>query len=637
MHTTFTGMARSYIRLGLEKQVPATGLGIFRILFGLVVLQEVFFLIYFRHFIYDPIPFLDQASPVLHLYLVFWAIAAGCITFGYHTRIAAVANYLFWVTFVGFTAMWQDFDGGFDQFMIGSSLFLIFLPANRALSFDALRDKLKFSRPGLGYKPPTTVPVLAYYLPLAVLMGFLYFDAAIHKLSAPFWLNGMGSWLPPTMPYYMSPLDMSRLLNLHSAESIIGYTLIVFQFAFLPLFWFKRARVPLLLIGLSFHTGIVLSLNIYPFGFGMLVHYALLVPFSWWRNIHAFFAFKNPPLTVFYDQECPLCRRTVIIINHFDILNAVDFKGLQEHARHYPALDSIPEQTLLTDIYALDRNNRLYSGVDTYIRILLAMRTTALFGAVLTLPGILQLARLFYRRVADNRSRTGCNDLCLPTLSGANDPPPVSLARIAGRLSRLMIVVCLLQLNSTLHFGLFYRLNGGHASSEAGQIVEAASNAILLLSHSFTGITPHALYMHDHFQGYNHILGITYIDEQGVERWLPFVNEEGRIVTPNWGRIQSMWANVAVTRQIDLKRLEKGLMRVTAFWGTEIGLNLEKTRFKLKVKEIRVPMDWEYDLRHYNLQQPWTDLGAVSWKNGDMRLDIPDSSLARQLGIAAPK
>jgi predicted DCC family thiol-disulfide oxidoreductase YuxK len=633
MRTTLAGMARSYIRAGLEKQVPATGLGIFRILFGLVVLQEIVFLIYFRHFIYDPIPFQDQASPVVHLFLGFWAIAAGCITLGYHTRFAAIANYLLWVTFVGFTAMWQDFDGGFDQFMIGSSLFLIFLPADRALSLDTLRARLKYSRPGQNYIPPSQVSVLAYYLPLAILMGFLYFDAAIHKLSAPFWLNGMGSWLPPTMPYYMSPLDMSRLLNQQWAERIIGYTLIAFQFAFLPLFWFKRWRVPLLLIGLSFHTGIVLSLNIYPFGFGMLVHYALLVPFAWWRNIHAFFAFPAPILTVFYDQECPLCQRTAIIIRHFDVLDAVDFKGLQDHARQYSALDAIPEQTLLTDIYALDRNQRLYTGVDTYIQILLAMRTTALPGAILGLPGIRHLARLCYRRIADNRTR-GCNTQCLP-VQAENAPQLAagSYARVAGRLSRLMIVICLLQLNSTLHFGLFYRLNGGHASSEAGQIVEAASNAILLLSHSFTGITPHALYMHDHFQGYNHILGITYIDDLDNERWLPFVNEEGRIVTPNWGRIQSMWANVAVTRQIDLKRLDKGLMRVTAFWGTEIGLNLEKTRFKLKVKEIRVPMDWEPDLRHYNLRQPWTDLGSVTWKNGKMQMDIPDSALARQLGL----
>jgi predicted DCC family thiol-disulfide oxidoreductase YuxK len=636
MRITLAGTVRSYIRSGLETQAPATGLGIFRILFGLVVLQEIVFLIYFRHFIYDPIPFLDQASPVVHLFLGFWAIAAGCIILGYHTRFAAIANYLLWVTFVGFTAMWQDFDGGFDQFMIGSSLFMIFLPADRALSLDTLRAKLKYSRPGHFHSPPTQVSVLAYYLPLAILMGFLYFDAAIHKLSAPFWLNGMGSWLPPTMPYYMSPLDMSWLLNRHWAESIIGYTLIAFQFAFLPLFWFKRARVPLLLIGLSFHIGIVLSLNIYPFGFGMLVHYALLVPFAWWRNIHAFFAFSVPILTVFYDQECPLCQRTAIIVHHFDVLGAIDFKGLQENARHYPALDAIPEQTLLTDIYALDRNKRLYAGVDTYIRILLAMRTTAPAGAILALPGIRHLARLCYRRIADKRTRVGCNEQCLPAMPGANTPPALPYARAAGRLSRLMIIVCLLQLNSTLHFGLFYRLNEGHAGSEAGQIAEAASNAILLLSHSFTGITPHALYMHDHFQGYNHILGITYIDERGEERWLPFVNEEGRIVTPNWGRIQSMWANVAVTRHIDLKRLDKGLMRVTAFWGTETGLNLEKTRFKLKVKEIRVPMDWEYDLRHYNLRQPWTDLGAVTWKNGKMQLDIPDSPLAQQLGLVSP-
>ena len=534
---------RSLLSRGLEKQVPATGLGVFRILFGLVALQEILFLLYFRHFIFDPIPFIEQASPVVHLFLAFWAAVALCLSIGYRTRAAAVANYLLWVIFVGFTPLWQDFDGGFDQFMIGSSFFLIFLPADRALSIDNLRKKLKYSAPGFRYQPPATVSVLSYYVPLAVLMGLLYLDAGIHKLSAEFWLNGMGSWLPPTMPYYMSGLDMSWLLNNKPAEQVIGYTLIVFQFAFLPLFWFRGFRTVLLLIGISFHTGIILSLNIYPFGFGMLVHYALLVPFSWWRGMGGLIKQRCPTITVFYDQECPLCNRTALIIEHFDIIGAVAFKGLQTHARKYPQLDHIEDVRLLKDIYALDGRKRLYEGLDTYIRILQAMGYPAPAAWLMRVPGFYQIGKLVYRRIADNRARIACDLSCAaPAIRPEDDPLLQVYAHYAGsprqranRIAKFLVLVLVLQLNSTIHFGIVYRLNDGHAISEGGQLLEAASNAVLLLSHTFLGITPHALYMHDHFQGYTKILAVTYRDATGQERWLPFVNEERTHHRPKLG------------------------------------------------------------------------------------------------------
>jgi hypothetical protein len=52
---------------------------------------------------------------------------------------------------------------------------------------------------------------------------------------------------------------MRWLLENEWLERVIGYSLITFQFLFLPLFWFRWARVPLLLTGVSFHIGIILS------------------------------------------------------------------------------------------------------------------------------------------------------------------------------------------------------------------------------------------------------------------------------------------------------------------------------------------------------------------------------------------
>ena len=610
-------LLRELIQQGLAKSVPATGLGVFRFLVGLVILQEVFYLLYFRHLIFDRVPFVEQASPVVDLFLSLWALVGACLALGLYTRLVVVVNYLLWLVFVGFTPMWLDFDGGFDQMMTGISFFLLFLPAERGFSLDNLRFKLNYSAPGRHYQPNTSVSVLCYLLPVAIVMGLLYLDAGIHKLSAEFWRNGMGSWLPPTHPYYMSPLNLRWLMENEGLERVIGYSLIAFQFLFLPLLWFRWARVPLLLIGVSFHVGIVLSLNIYQFGFGMLAPYALMVPFSCWKALRL----KAATLTVYYDGLCPLCNRTVIILSHFDVFGAVAFKDLQAHAKDCRALDAIPEAELLTDLYAVDRQGTLYAGVDTYTRILSAMIYPAPVAWIVRFPGINQLAKFIYRHIADNRTRLVCDVSCAAPPLRPEDNPLTKLyedfvgnqRRLATRIAKFMVIVTLLQLNSTLQFGVFFRLNKGHATTELGQVLEGASNSILFLSHTFLGITPHALYMHDHFVGYNHLLAIAYPGQDGNEHFLPFVNAEGRIIAPNWGRVQCWWANIAVTPHIKRQRLNKALMQVTAFWGGKIGLDVRNTVFILKMKEVRVPMDWEPHLREYNLRQPWRDIGTIRW------------------------
>lgn len=621
------------VRQGLQKRASATGLGAFRIAFGLVILQEIAFLYYFRHLIFDPVPYLDRASPILHFLLLVWFFTAACLTLGWHTRRAALANYAFWVLFLIFTPMWQDFDGGFDQLMTSTSFLLIFLPAERGLSLDNLRLQIKYWQPGKAYEPPRDAPVLAYLLPVAISLGLIYFDSGFHKLSSEFWRNGMGSWLPPTMPYYMSAIDMSPLLNLKPVEMFIGYAIIVFQLVFMAGLWFRPLRVPLMLTGATFHTGIILSLNIYPFGFGMLVHYLLMVPFRWWRGLGAALQIRQPVLQVFYDEECPLCNRTVLTVRHFDVCHAVDFRGLQTQARDCRALDGIPYSQLLQDLYAVDAQGQLYSGVDTYIRILLAMRWPAPLGWIMALPGFHTLAARVYRRIADGRERLVCGmQTCATAVLEVEDERPFAgwWARYGAtewqrtqRIAKFLVLVLLLQMNSTVHYAFLYRWAEQAPGDAALALVDKLSNYFISHSHTFFGITPHALYMHDHFQGYNHIVALTYRDRNGQETWLPFVNQEGRLLAPNWGRVQSMWANVAVTRHMHPERLAKFMRKITAYYATEMGIALDDAVFVVKLKEVEAPMDWVYDLRHKNMAVPWRDIGTVEWKRRTMRLELP--------------
>lgn len=612
-----------------SKRVPATGIGFFRIFYGLIALQEIVFLLYFNHLIFDPKPFLDVEFPMIPFFLCCWAVVATCLITGYQYQLATISNYLFWLIFVNFTPMQRDFDGGFDLFMTGAGFFLVFMPGDKIFSLDNLRRKLAAPLVHYDNYPKPAVTVLAYYIPLAICLGFLYFDSAIHKMFAEHWRNGLGTWLPSTQPYYVSAIDMSVLLNNQLLQNILGYTILVFQFTFLFFFNKRQLRVIYLLIGIGLHLGITLSFNIYPFGLGMLCFYTLLVPFKWWRGIARLITFNQSTLTVFYDQQCPLCGRTMLILNHFDIFSRVSFKSAQQHARQYSALDPIDDKTLLTDLYAVDGNGRIYSGVATYSRILIAMGYLAPIGFMLKLSGIYQYAEKKYRSIADTRARIDCGSTC-PVKSSQLDETFYSrffeqFARqkpkaFSRKLAKILLALLVLQLNSSIHYGLAYRLK--HADPQ--QPISQASNAILMMSQTFFGITPHALYLHDHFAGYDHILAITYIDQQGIERWLPFVNEQGRLLAPNWGRVHSMWANIAVTPTINNNRLYKLIMKVTAFWGQKIGLDLDKTVFHIKLKKINAPSYWVYDQLHKNFSAPWTTIGTVKWMNQQIFYDLPD-------------
>ena len=323
-----------------------------------------------------------------------------------------------------------------------------------------------------------------------------------------------------------------------------------------------------------------------------------------------------------------------ITVEHFDVVGAIEFKGLQKYAKQYLAFDGTADEYLLKNLYAVNRNEQLYEGINAYIQILIKMRYTALAGLIMKLPGIYHLCDYQFRRTAVSRTKQIDNTAVAHSNNAKitiKEQLENSLAQHTGtvrqrarRINKCLIVILFLQLNSTIHYGIVHRLGIDRNATATSRLLTGVSDSVLLFSHAFLGITPHGLYLHDHFEGFNHLFAFTYNDKHGREIFLPFVNEEGRIVAPNWGRIQSMWANVAVMADVKLVRFQKFTKKVTAFWGTNVGLNLYDVTLTLKMKEVQTPMEWEKNLRNKNTAGPWVDIGTVIWKNGAMRLDIPN-------------
>ena len=83
-----------------NKKVSASGLALFRIFYGFVLLFEVMQLFYFRHLIFDKIPYFEPSEIDFTIPLVLWMVSISCIILGFFTRFSSVINYLFSIVFL---------------------------------------------------------------------------------------------------------------------------------------------------------------------------------------------------------------------------------------------------------------------------------------------------------------------------------------------------------------------------------------------------------------------------------------------------------------------------------------------------------------------------------------------------------
>ena len=78
----------------VRRQVSPIGLSLFRIAYSTVLLCEVTQLFYFRHLVFDPIPYVSVAETSYTPALIAWIVAIACLIVGIFTRTACVVNYV---------------------------------------------------------------------------------------------------------------------------------------------------------------------------------------------------------------------------------------------------------------------------------------------------------------------------------------------------------------------------------------------------------------------------------------------------------------------------------------------------------------------------------------------------------------
>lgn len=263
------------------KRISSKGLGIFRILFSLNLLLEVFRIYRYQELYFDPIPFIKIASTNYSLLLILWMIVLFLQTIGAFTRVVTIISYAFTVYFMGSMGA---FEYHMDHIYVGVGFLMMLAPISRSFSMDRyFLNKLLFNNK-VGYGRDEKVPAIYYNLFVIVGIGFMYFGSIFFKFKSEVWMNGLGLWLPASLPQ-VSILADQWLLNQEFLIKFIGYFTIIFEVLFPFIFFIKKLRVWLFAIGLVLHIGILLEFPIPYFGLGMSALYVLVLPVSFWERV----------------------------------------------------------------------------------------------------------------------------------------------------------------------------------------------------------------------------------------------------------------------------------------------------------------------------------------------------------------
>jgi predicted DCC family thiol-disulfide oxidoreductase YuxK len=612
------------------KQVDGLGLAVFRIVFCSVLLAEVLHLFYFRHLIFDVIPFVEVAEIGFTTPLLLWMATLLLLIFGLYTRPAALVNYGFALVFF---ASLKTYSYMMTPVYIGMSFLFLFLPISRRLSLDRLRLKLRYSNTQFRYHPPATVSQLAYYVPVVVGIAFVYLDSTLYKLTSPMWLAGLGMWKTLSLPYE-TQLNSSFILNNELLVKALGYLTLVFEFFFLFLFPFRKYRLVLMLIGIGLHLGILIffAFPLFAIGFGSI--YLLVVPVGMWRRLFAPSA-GSPALAFFYDAECPLCARTRLVIEHFDTRRAVLFRTVQFDAAEEPALAGIAPQALLADVYSVDAKGRVFHGVDTYIQVFRAIPFLKPFSWLLRLPGVYHLSKAAYRFIARNRTTERCTEeSCGYTVPAVPAPDEavkvlqtltlrdIKLAGAAFGLAGLALLQCLVSYHTPLIELL--RRKSGLERTFVGRGLARVSGAVEGPARNFFGISNHPIALDEHFAGYTRLVAITYAGADGVERFLPLTRPSGQPGAYLYGALWLKWTYGVVSGRLEQQRVEKGIRNFTAFWANKNHVDLNDCRFKVKVKKIAEATTWQPDFLNQQINAAWQDAGEVTWHNQQFATHLRD-------------
>jgi predicted DCC family thiol-disulfide oxidoreductase YuxK/uncharacterized membrane protein YphA (DoxX/SURF4 family) len=291
-------------------------------------------------------------------------------------------------------------------------------PVGAAYSVDSLRDRLHASTRFMQFRPHSPEEDRSVFArwPLRViqwLFVLVYLSAGLSKLAIGGldWFNGY------TMSYYLvaDGLGRNNTLSLWLHEHLLLGSMMsiaggVFELTFVLAILLPWLAGPYVLAGTMLHLGIYLTLRA-PF-FQFIVLYVVFVeslrqPLAVWLAARRTAA--APQWTVIYDGLCPLCIRSMVVLDTLDLRRRLHYVDLERDWHRAAALAPAvtPEQARHA-MHVVGPDGRVYRGFFAFRELARVLPPLWPLLPLFHAPFAATVGPRVYSLVAENRGREVC-------------------------------------------------------------------------------------------------------------------------------------------------------------------------------------------------------------------------------------
>ncbi|MCM5527640.1 HTTM domain-containing protein [Parasegetibacter sp. NRK P23] len=612
----------SFIRRLINKKTGGEGLGVFRIVYSMVFLCEVAQLFNFRHLIFDKVPFIEPSDMDTTPAMICWMIAIVFLMFGCFTRQAALLNYLFSIVFI---ATLKTYEYHMFYLYMGINALLIFVNTSSCYSIDVLRTRLKTSWSPAFPPNNSRVSVLNYHALVLIGIAFVYFDSVFFKFDSSLWRNGLGLWLPASVPQ-VAFLDYQWLLDQKAVVIFLGYLTLFFEVVFLFLFGFRKFWPYLFVIGICLHLGILLVFPIPWFALGVIAFYLLLIPASFWRRLFARLKADTPKFSLTFKEQNTFLRKCAITLSFFDVFDVFKLNVAQNGASQ-EVDDGDGGKSNPVFILSTVSNGHTLSGFKAFRKACLFVPGLFLPGLLLFLPGVAHVAGSIFCKLGQSSNPPAGSNFSRKEVVPADQ---IAVADVAIWKTYLVgsafLVLTMLQVISTYRSPLITRVvkSAGIENTFVGKLLKNISWESQKFSKTYFGITGHSVFLDSHFEGYNHIIALEFIGENGERKWLPIIEKDGRpgclLSGPTWAK----WSFRINGPSVNEDNLLSGFRDFTAYWLIKNDMPVDGAKFIVWVKKIRTPQSWEKGFLKSQRNQQWIEAGTGFWEKQKFILKVKD-------------
>ena len=358
-----------------------------------------------------------RPDPMLLEGVLYLTVVAGILgLIGLYTRPSLLAFTAGNTVLIAHTYSYGEYHHN-DGVMVIALAILSVSACGRAWSIDSVRSRIAATAHGMRFVPSgeTAQVSEAARWPLRLvqwLLVLIYLSAGLSKLAIGGldWLNGY------TLAYYLAEdglrwdLDLGLKLAAHPkllvAMSVVAIT---FELSFALAILFPRLTWAYVLLGTGLHVGIDVLQHARFFQFIAL--YAAFVeplraglPASLRPRGHA-----HPKWRVVYDGLCPLCLRTMVLLDAMDFRKRLAFVDLEhDWPEAQRALDGVTQDQARHAMHVAAPDGSVCRGFFAFRALARLLPPLWPIMPLLHAPMAASIGPRLYDLTANNRGRTAC-------------------------------------------------------------------------------------------------------------------------------------------------------------------------------------------------------------------------------------